>query len=366
MKYKGKMKNSKIIYLLIGFSTALIAFIFINFILTQEFIELQRSFFLIFNWLAFCLLGYSLTEISYKYEQKHQKRHRIILVSIISAGFIFSIIRPQTYIAQNRLIYLLFVFIGSFFGCFLASIQSTRMWENNEPPAKSIEQEVLEAHKDYLNTAKYLLNIKRCFDMIFASVSIMISMPAWFLIIFLIWWENPGPVLFVKNSVGVNGINYKQLKFRSMITNAEKDTGPISGYEDDGRVLFFGKFLRKTALDELPQLINILIGDMSYVGPRPQRTVLVHQYLQTIPEYAARHQVRPGLAGLAQVADSYHISPQEKLAWDLIYIENANLWFDLKIIFSAFLLVFVLRWLPNNDPTSTIRKLLKVKKPGLD
>jgi len=150
-----------------------------------------------------------------------------------------------------------------------------------------------------------------------------------------------------------------------MITDAEKETGPISGYENDERVLFIGKFIRKTALDELPQMINILFGDMSYVGPRPQRTVLVHEYLQRLPEYAARHRVRPGLAGLAQVADSYDITPEQKLAWDLVYIENENIWLDLKLAFSAIFLVFVLRWRTSVSPEKTIRKLLGIQKPEI-
>ena len=148
-----------------------------------------------------------------------------------------------------------------------------------------------------------------------------------------------------------------------MILDAEKDTGPISGYENDERVLFFGKLLRKTALDELPQLVNILLGDMSYVGPRPQRTVLVHGYLQQIPEYARRHLVRPGLAGLAQVVDKYDISPKEKLAWDLIYIDHSNVWIDIKLVLAAFYLVFALRWQSNTNPELTIRKMFGFTKP---
>ena len=346
---------------------AIIAIIFVDFILPQKpVVNIDNTYFIFVDLFAYCLLGFSLTELSFKYDHKHRSLHRVILITLFAISFIISFVKPQPVIPQHRLIYFFFVFSGSFLGSFISSIHSSGIWENNEPPTKFVEKEVTEAHKDFRIASGNLHDIKRYFDVILASISILISFPAWFLITFLIWWEDPGTVLFVKNSVGLNGVNYKQLKFRSMITNAEKETGPISGYEDDERVLFFGKFLRKTALDELPQLINILIGDMSYVGPRPQRTVLVHQYLQTMPEYAARHQVRPGLAGLAQVADSYHISPEEKLAWDLVYIENATLWFDLKIIFSAFLLVFVLRWVPNNDPASTICNLLNVKKPGFD
>ena len=190
-------------------------------------------------------------------------------------------------------------------------------------------------------------------------------MPIWVVLIFLIWWEDPGPVLFVKNAVGKGGKNFKQFKFRSMIIDAERDTGPISGYENDERVLFFGKLIRKTALDELPQLINILLGQMSYVGPRPQRTVLVHKYLQELPEYAQRHRISPGLAGLAQVADSYDITPKEKLAWDLVYIQKLGLGLDLRILLTAFVLVFILRWRRGNNAEQVARKLLGLQKPKL-
>ncbi|MCK4961598.1 MAG: sugar transferase, partial [Anaerolineales bacterium] len=100
----------------------------------------------------------------------------------------------------------------------------------------------------------------------------------------------------------------------------------------------------KTALDELPQLLNILRGDMSFVGPRPQRTVIVHAYLKEMPEFAERHRIRPGISGLAQVAGSYYITPRQKLRYDRLYGRYASLGFDIKLIMLAFLLVFWLRW----------------------
>jgi len=102
--------------------------------------------------------------------------------------------------------------------------------------------------------------------------------------------------------------------------------------------------LRKAALDELPQLVNILLGEMSFVGPRPQRTVLVHEYLQRMPEYAERHRIAPGLAGLAQVAGDYFLTPCQKLRFDRLYIRHASLGFDLKLILLAFLIAFWYRW----------------------
>jgi lipopolysaccharide/colanic/teichoic acid biosynthesis glycosyltransferase len=162
--------------------------------------------------------------------------------------------------------------------------------------------------------------------------------------VFLIWLEDPGPVLFVKNSVSRGGVNFHQYKLRSMVREAEIDTGPVLASEDDQRVLWIGRLLRKTALDELPQLINIMRGEMSFVGPRPQRTVLVYGYLQKMPEYAERHRVRPGLAGLAQVAGDYYLTPRQKLRFDRLYIQNANLGFDLRLLIAAFLITFWYRW----------------------
>jgi lipopolysaccharide/colanic/teichoic acid biosynthesis glycosyltransferase len=109
-------------------------------------------------------------------------------------------------------------------------------------------------------------------------------------------------------------------------------------------VLRSGYLLRKTALDELPQLLNILLGEMSFVGPRPQRTVLVQGYLSELPEYAQRHRVLPGLAGLAQVAGDYYLTPRQKLRFDRLYIEYTSLGFDLKLITLAFLITFWYRW----------------------
>jgi lipopolysaccharide/colanic/teichoic acid biosynthesis glycosyltransferase len=151
-------------------------------------------------------------------------------------------------------------------------------------------------------------------------------------------------LLFVKNSVGKGGENFHQYKFRTMVRGAESNTGPILASEIDERVLIIGGLLRKTALDELPQLLNILGGEMSFVGPRPQRTVLVCGYLERMPEYAERHRVLPGLAGLAQVAGDYYLTPRQKLRYDRIYIRYASLGFDLKLIFLAFLLTFWYRW----------------------
>ena len=234
--------------------------------------------------------------------------------------------------------------LGSLLGALLASSRETGLWENNSPPPEDVEAEVYRRHRELIGVPGKLPVSKRGMDVLVSSVGLLVSLPVWLLITLLIWLEDPGPVLFVKNSVGRGGLNFHQFKFRTMVRGAEQRTGPVLSEQDDERVLSFGRILRRTALDELPQLINILIGEMSFVGPRPQRTVLVRDYLVEIPEYAGRHAVPPGLAGLAQVAGSYYLTPRQKLRFDRLYIRHLSLGFDLKLGLLAFLITFVYRW----------------------
>ncbi len=315
--------------------------------------------------LLFSMLSYALIKFFVQRRDTDKKRFRLAFLTAIAVSLVSFFLSGLFFASAWHWGLLIVHLFTIFVTCFIVSNLTYGWWENNAPHSPQIEAEVFASHQEHMGTPIKLPFSKRLFDILFSAVSLILSMPVWLLIIFMIWWEDPGPVLFVKNAVGKNGINFKQLKFRSMVMDAEKDTGPISGYENDDRVLFFGRVLRKTALDELPQLINILMGQMSYVGPRPQRTVLVHGYLQRLPEYARRHLVRPGLAGLAQVADSYDISPEEKLAWDLVYIEKSSLWLDFKLLLSAFLLVFGLRWMSDTDAEAKIRKLLNLEKPAL-
>ena len=229
----------------------------------------------------------------------------------------------------------------------LLQAMGARLWEDNQPPSEQIRREVFEAHRAF--PAKRIPFSKRAFDVSLALGGIVLSSPVWILFSLLIWLEDPGPLLFVKNSVGQAGANFRQFKFRSMVREAEKGTGPVLAEQSDARVLRIGKLMRKTALDELPQLINILKGEMSFVGPRPQRTVLVRDYLLEMPEYAERHVVQPGIAGLAQVAASYYITPRQKLRFDRLYVRHAGLGFDLRLLTIALLLVFYLRWKPGWD-----------------
>ncbi len=233
---------------------------------------------------------------------------------------------------------------GAFLGGLLLTGMRLNLWEDNSPPPGHIRREVEKYHQEVIGSLPPTPITKRLFDLSLALAGLLISAPVWLLIILLIWLEDPGPLLFIKNSVGKGGINFHQLKFRTMMQGAEDVTGPVLASEDDQRVLHIGRLLRKTALDELPQLINILRGQMSFVGPRPQRTILVHGYLEGMPEYAERHKVLPGLAGLAQVAGDYYLTPRQKLRFDRLYIRHASLGFDLKLIILAFLIAFWYRW----------------------
>ena len=233
---------------------------------------------------------------------------------------------------------------GAFLGGVIASGIQDGFWENNFPPAEWVQAEVLRRHQEVIGVIGPDPFQKRIFDAILAFSGLMISSPIWLLSGLLIWLEDPGPVLFVKNSVGKGGRNFRQYKFRTMVMGAEDHTGPVLSELGDQRILHVGRLLRKTALDELPQLINILQGEMSFVGPRPQRTVLVLDYLERMPEYAERHRVLPGLAGLAQVAGDYYLTPRQKLRFDRLYIRYTSLAFDLKLLVLAFLITFWFRW----------------------
>ncbi len=234
--------------------------------------------------------------------------------------------------------------LGAFGGGLVATGLNEGLWENNSPPAEWVQDEVHQMHRKLIGVPGPVPLAKRAFDIALASLGLLFACPVWLLSIFLVWFEDPGPVFFVKNSVGKGGLNFHQFKLRTMVCGAEEGTGPVLSQQGDRRVLLFGKLLRKTALDELPQLINILRGEMSFVGPRPQRTVLVHGYLQAMPEYAERHRVLPGLAGLAQVAGDYYLTPRQKLRFDCLYIRHVSLGFDLKLIWLACLITFWYRW----------------------
>ena len=185
---------------------------------------------------------------------------------------------------------------------------------------------------------------KRKLDCCIAFIVLIIGLAPMLIIAFAIKIDSHGPVLFKQDRIGKGGKVFKMLKFRSMYIGAEKKgTGVYSG-TGDRRVTRVGRFMRATSIDELPQLFNILIGDMSLVGPRPERPQFVEKFKEEIPRYMIKHQVRPGLTGWAQV-NGYRgdTSIQKRIEFDLYYIENWTMGFDFKIIFLTFFKGFINR-----------------------
>jgi len=175
--------------------------------------------------------------------------------------------------------------------------------------------------------------VKICEDYLLAAVLLVLSSPLMLFIALGVKLSSPGPVLYHQQRVGWNGQEFTMLKFRSMPVEAEKGTGPIWASPMDNRATKFGSFLRKTSLDELPQLLNVLKGEMSLIGPRPERPMFVEKYKDEIPHYMKKHLVKAGLTGWAQVHGwRGNTCLHTRIEHDLYYIENWSLWLDIKII----------------------------------
>ncbi|MEF7617069.1 TIGR03013 family XrtA/PEP-CTERM system glycosyltransferase [Aquincola sp. MAHUQ-54] len=180
--------------------------------------------------------------------------------------------------------------------------------------------------------------VKRLFDIVSATVLLLVSAPVMLVTMVLIKLESPGPVFYRQQRVGLNGVPFDVVKFRSMRNDAEKDGKPRWATAADDRVTSVGRVIRKVRIDELPQLFNVLKGEMSIVGPRPERPFFVDKLTQEIPYYAVRHSIKPGVTGWAQVRYHYGATvedSQEKLQYDLYYVKNHTLFLDLLILFET-------------------------------
>lgn len=175
--------------------------------------------------------------------------------------------------------------------------------------------------------------VKRTFDLVACGLGILFLLPVLLVIGLLVLISSPGPLFYRQARVGRDGREFDMIKFRSMRTDAEVKSGPVWTTEDDPRVTGIGKFLRRFSLDELPQLWNVLVGDMSLVGPRPERKVFVEKFSQEMPRYFERHRVQSGLTGWAQVHGLRgNTSIADRTLYDLHYIENWSLALDVKIL----------------------------------
>jgi exopolysaccharide biosynthesis polyprenyl glycosylphosphotransferase len=173
---------------------------------------------------------------------------------------------------------------------------------------------------------------KRAFDVALAATLLVLALPVMLLVALGVRITSRGRVLFRQERVGKDRRTFTIVKFRTMHADAEQGTGPVLATHNDPRVTRLGRYLRAARLDELPQLWNVLRGDMSFVGPRPERPEFVGRFERDIPGYAERFKVRPGLTGYAQVNGEYHTSAPTKLKYDLAYIYNRSLWLDFKIL----------------------------------
>ena len=181
----------------------------------------------------------------------------------------------------------------------------------------------------------YLTGIKRFLDLIFSVLFFVIGLPFYIIFGLLIKLDSNGPVLFKQIRTGLQNNVFLLYKFRSMCFLAEAETGPVWTAQNDPRITKVGQYLRRFRLDEFPQLLNVLKGDMSLVGPRPERPFFVEKLKQEYPFYMRRLKVRPGITGWAQIKHPYDEQLEdvrEKLRYDFYYIENVSLWLDLKII----------------------------------
>lgn len=183
--------------------------------------------------------------------------------------------------------------------------------------------------------------IKRLADIVFSLAGIIIASPFMAIVALAIKLYDRGPCIFKQSRYTVNGRVFDVYKFRSMIVDAEKDGVARLATQNDDRITPVGKVIRKLRLDELPQLFNILKGDMSFVGPRPERPQIADEYEKTTPDFKYRLRVKAGLTGLAQVMGKYNTTPEDKLKLDLLYIENYSLVLDIKIMFLTFKIMFM-------------------------
>ncbi len=185
--------------------------------------------------------------------------------------------------------------------------------------------------------------IKRSVDIVTSSILLLVTLPVTLITAFLIWFDDGYPVFYQQTRVGLNGKNFDVVKFRSMRNDAEKDGVARWATKDDDRVTRIGKFIRKTRIDEIPQIYNVLSGDMSFVGPRPERPSIVADLEDKIAFFKYRHVVKPGITGWAQVNYPYGASiedAREKLKYDLYYVKNESIFLDFLILMETVRVVF--------------------------
>lgn len=233
---------------------------------------------------------------------------------------------------------------------FEITLSNARLTQIDDIPAFYIEN-------IYLSQEQRIL--KRTFDIIVSLIGIIISSPIMLICYILIRLYDHGPAIYSQERVTRNNKKFKLYKFRTMVVDAEKLTGPVLATDKDDRITPIGAILRSTRLDELPQLFNVLIGDMSIVGPRPERQYFIDQFKQYIPDFEYRLTVKAGITGLAQVLGKYSTTPEDKLRYDLLYIRNYSFLLDLRIILQTIKIMFMKSSSQGLKKEKTVEELLK-------
>lgn len=214
---------------------------------------------------------------------------------------------------------------------------------------------------------------KRIFDLLLSTLGLIISLPVWIVFAISIWLEDRGPIFFKDTRVGKKGKLFTAFKFRSMRPDAEKEIGPLQAKEGDPRITKVGRVLRATALDELPQLLNIIKGDMSFVGPRALKPIEIeldskyeYRRIEEVPNYSLRTSIRPGLTGIAQIYAPRDINRRNKFRYDAIYVKNMGFLLDIKLILLSFWITFVGRWEVRGDKLSPVLAKKRTKEINLE
>jgi exopolysaccharide biosynthesis polyprenyl glycosylphosphotransferase len=203
--------------------------------------------------------------------------------------------------------------------------------------------------------------LKRVLDLTISCTAIVILLPIFAIIAIAIKLDSKGPVFFKQVRSGRYRTEFKVYKFRTMRQDAEKNTGPVFASENDPRITKLGGFLRATRLDELPQFINVVIGNMSLVGPRPERPFFVEQFSKEIPEYVYRYNVHPGITGMAQIMGKYNSTPNDKLIYDLRYIQNCNILTDIIVMLQTLKVLLTKSSTEGAKATLLVKDLYKYK-----
>jgi len=233
-------------------------------------------------------------------------------------------------------------------GCKLCGVKIEEAVDFHERLNSRIWLEALHSewliYSDGFKPSWIYIRLKRIIDVAFALLLIALTTPLLILIALVIKLTSRGPVLFRQERVGLDGKVFVLSKFRSMRQNAELETGPTWAAKNDSRTTAVGRLLRKFRLDELPQAFNVLRGEMSFIGPRPERPYFVGMLRDEIPYYDLRHYVKPGITGWAQVMYPYGASMEDaykKMQYDLYYVKHMSLWTDILILFKTLMVVLV-------------------------